>query len=66
MSMKEEVKYGPSSVEYHLEGPQQWVDQRIADLMVQFDPWGYGTRVSSNSEKDGVKRAVVWRANSCD
>lgn len=64
--MKDEVKRVGHGWEHHLEGPQPWVDQRIAELMQEYHPCGYGTRVVSNSEKDGVKRAVVWRANSCD
>jgi hypothetical protein len=65
-TMNEEMKRAGFGWEHHLSGPREWVDKRVDELMAEYHPMGYGTRVVSNIEKDGMKRAVVWRANSCD
>jgi len=56
-----DIKTGPSTTTYTLTGQRRAVEEKVGKRMVQYDPWGYGTRVTYNDHG-----AVVIRANSCE
>ena len=64
--VREVVVHGNSIVEYKLDGPVAAVENRIRKLMARYYPKVYYTRVSRNVAVNGVMKAVVERARSCD
>lgn len=52
---------GPGFTTYTLTGKRPAVETKVASLMREYNPWGYGTRVEYNETG-----AIVTRANSCD
>lgn len=47
---------------YVIRGSEEYVDATIADIMRDYAPAGYGTRVTQR----GLGHARVTRSNSCD
>ena len=67
MNVATESKVSNSKTEYRLVGELAGVLTAVQALFREYDPRGYGTRVSSISHLDGeMYSAQVVRANSCD
>lgn len=50
------------STTYTIQGSETYVDAKIAEIMRDYNPAGYGTRVTLR----GLGHARVTRSNSCD
>lgn len=65
--VREERIGDPSSTTHTLEGPKILVEQRVWELLEEYQPAGYGTELSSRTIlPDGELRATVKRLSSCD
>lgn len=51
---------------YFIAGTKQMVDEKIQEVMGQYNPFGYGTYVDYSSEWSDKKIVLISRSNSCD
>lgn len=67
MKPQVDITRGASFVQYKITGTQDAVLRSITCIFAEYEPLGYGTKVTSiEKDADGNYTAQVWRALSCD
>ena len=56
----------PSTTTYFIAGVPADVQFEIDRIFGDYNPWGYGTLISSDETTETGRVAVIKRSNSCD